>query len=99
MLRRSRRGGRQRLPIELRAARRSRRIAHAGDRGPTGMTGLDFLLSPSGRLRPQAFLYGALAVYLLGAASHLLTVPDVIRRAGLWPFVAAQALLIWIWFV
>jgi len=63
------------------------------------MQGLHFLFSPSGRLRPQAFVYGALAVYLFGAASHLLTTPDVIRRAGLWPFVAAQALLVWIWFV
>lgn len=57
------------------------------------------LLSPNGRLKPQAFVYGALAVYLLGAASHLLTTPAVIVRAGLWPFMAAQALLIWVWFV
>lgn len=56
-------------------------------------------LSPSGRLRPRAFIYGALAVYLFGAASHLLTTPDVIGRAGLWPFVAVQAVLIWTWFV
>ena len=28
----------------------------------------------------------------------MLTEPDVIARAGLWPFLAAQALLIWIWF-
>ncbi len=57
------------------------------------------LLSPHGRLRPHAFIYGALAVYLFGAASHLLTTPGVISRAGLWPFIAAQALLVWIWFV
>lgn len=56
-------------------------------------------LSPNGRLRPHAFVYGALGIYLCGAASHLLTTPGVIGRAGLWPFVAAQAVLIWIWFV
>ena len=56
-------------------------------------------LSPNGRLQPHAFVIGALAVYLLGAGSHVLTMPDVIGRAGLWPFVAAQALLVWVWFV
>lgn len=65
----------------------------------SGMQPLSSLLSPSGRLRPQAFLYGALAVYLFGAASHLLTTPDVIGRAGLWPFAAAQVVLVWAWFV
>jgi len=50
-------------------------------------------------LRPRPFIYGALGVYLFGAASHLLTTPDVLTRAGLWPFVAAQILLVWIWFV
>jgi len=40
-----------------------------------------------------------MAVYVAGAASHLLTAPDVMARAGLWPFIVAQALLIWIWFV
>ncbi len=24
--------------------------------------------------------------------------PDIVARTGLWPFVAAQAVLIWIWF-
>jgi hypothetical protein len=44
-------------------------------------------------------MYCVAAVYLVGVASHLLTVPDVIARGGLWPFIAAQILLIWIWFV
>jgi uncharacterized membrane protein YhaH (DUF805 family) len=60
---------------------------------------LRLLLSPNGRLRPQPFIFGAAGVYLLGTASHLLTVPDVIARAGLWPFVIVQAVLIWVWFV
>ena len=63
------------------------------------MQAVQFLFSPSGRLRPQPFIYGAAGVYLFGVASHLLTTPDVIRHGGLWPFVAAQILLIWIWFV
>jgi uncharacterized membrane protein YhaH (DUF805 family) len=58
-----------------------------------------FFLSPSGRLSPRNFVIAAIVVYLAGAASHLLTGPDIISRAGLWPFVAAQAVLIWVWFV
>jgi len=64
----------------------------------TGMQALRLLFSPAGRLPPQTFILFAVFVYLAGAASHLLTMPDVIARAGLWPFIAAQALLIWIWF-
>ena len=62
------------------------------------MYALYFLFSPSGRLRPRAFAFAAIAVYVAGAASHWLTLPDVIARGGLWPFVAVQALLIWIWY-
>jgi len=57
-----------------------------------------FLFSPRGRLRPQPFIYGAVAVYLAGVASHFLTTPDVLGRAGLWPFVVAQVVLTWVWF-
>jgi uncharacterized membrane protein YhaH (DUF805 family) len=66
--------------------------------GPITMQATRFLFSPNGRLRPAPFIYGAAAVYLTGAASHLLTTPHVITRAGLWPFIAAQILLIWVWF-
>jgi uncharacterized membrane protein YhaH (DUF805 family) len=59
---------------------------------------LRFLFSPSGRLRPQAFVVAIAAVYAAGAASHGLTMADVIARVGLWAFVAAQVLLVWIWF-
>jgi uncharacterized membrane protein YhaH (DUF805 family) len=61
------------------------------------MQAISFLLSPSGRLRPRPFIYGAVAVYLFGVASQLLTMPDVLRYGGLWPFIAAQLLLVWIW--
>ncbi len=56
------------------------------------------LFSPAGRLLPQAFIIAAGAVYVVGVASQWLTVPAVIDRAGLWPFVVAQALLIWLWY-
>ena len=56
------------------------------------------LFSPAGRLTPQPFIFAAAAVYAGGVASQWLTVPQVIDRAGLWPFVAVQALLIWVWF-
>jgi len=62
------------------------------------MQALRFLFSPSGRLSPQAFAFAVVAIYVAGAASQWLTGPDLIQRAGLWPFVAAQAVLIWIWF-
>ncbi len=67
--------------------------------GVSQMQAIQFLFSPNGRLGPQPFIYGAAGVYLFGVFSHLLTTPDVIRNGGLWPFIAAQALLLWIWFV
>ena len=70
----------------------------AGAAGADNMQALRFLFSPSGRLPPQAFAFAAVVVYLAGAASHWLTAPDMIPRGGLWPFVAAQTLLVWIWF-
>ncbi len=62
------------------------------------MQALRFFLSPGGRLKPQPFIYAAIAVYLFGTASHLLTTADILQRAGLLPFVAVQLLLVWIWF-
>ena len=62
------------------------------------MQALRFLFSPSGRLSPQPFIMAAVAVYAAGVASQFLTSPNIILRLGLWPFAAAQAALIWIWF-
>jgi uncharacterized membrane protein YhaH (DUF805 family) len=62
------------------------------------MQAISFLLSPSGRLRPRPFIYGAIGVYLLGAVSHFLTTSDILRRGGLWPFIAVQLVQVWIWF-
>jgi uncharacterized membrane protein YhaH (DUF805 family) len=62
------------------------------------MQTLRFLFSPSGRLRPQAFILTALSVYAAGAASQWLTAPGFITRGGVWPFAFVQVLLTWIWF-
>jgi uncharacterized membrane protein YhaH (DUF805 family) len=59
---------------------------------------LRFVFSPDGRLEPRTFMFAVIIVYLIGAASHLLTLPAIIARDGPWPFAAGQALLIWIWF-
>ena len=55
-------------------------------------------LSPSGRLSPQGFLIAVVAPLPRRAASQALTLRDVIKSAGLWPFLAAQIVLIWIWY-
>jgi uncharacterized membrane protein YhaH (DUF805 family) len=60
--------------------------------------GLRSFLSPSGRLSPQSFLIAVVVVYLVAVASQALTLRDVIKAAGLWPFLAAQLALIWIWY-
>jgi len=60
---------------------------------------LRFLFSPNGRIAPQPFVFSAVALYLFGLASHSLTRPDIMAREGLWPFMAVQAVLIWIWLV
>jgi uncharacterized membrane protein YhaH (DUF805 family) len=62
------------------------------------MHALGFLFSPAGRIEPRPFIAGAIGVYLVGVASQLLTTADVARRAGLWPFVAVQLVVVWIWF-
>jgi uncharacterized membrane protein YhaH (DUF805 family) len=62
------------------------------------MKGLRLFFSPSGRLRPQTFIIAVALVYVAAVASHALTLPDVIKSAGLWPFLAAQIVLIWIWY-
>ena len=59
---------------------------------------LRLLFSPRGRLSPQSFIVAAAVIYLAGAASQLLTMPNVLARAGPWPFLLAQALLVWTWF-
>ncbi len=62
------------------------------------MQALRLLFSPTGRLGPQTFVVAAAFVYAAGAASQLLTGSNVVWRAGLWPFLFVQVLLIWFWF-
>ena len=54
-------------------------------------------LSPSGQLAPRPFAIAIILVYLAGFASQMLLSQPVIGRAFVWPFVAAQAVLIWLW--
>jgi hypothetical protein len=62
------------------------------------MQALRILFAPAGRLSSRPFIVAAIVVYLAGIASHWLTTPGVVARAGLWPFLAAQIVLIWIWY-
>ena len=62
------------------------------------MQALRFLFSPAGRLEPRAFVFAAIVVYALGVAAQWLTMPDILLRAGIWPFAVAQALLVWVWY-
>jgi hypothetical protein len=62
------------------------------------MQPLRLFFAPSGRLRPRTFVLGVLGLYLAALASQALTTQEVIAKAGLWPFTAAQLVLTWIWF-
>lgn len=57
------------------------------------------IFGPAGRIQPGCFISAVLAIYVVGLAVQLLTAPAVLARAGLWPFLLAQAFLTWIWFV
>jgi uncharacterized membrane protein YhaH (DUF805 family) len=59
---------------------------------------LRLLFSPSGRLGPQAFIFNVVAVYAIGVAAQWFAAPQIQGNAGIWPFVAVQSLLIWIWY-
>jgi hypothetical protein len=61
------------------------------------MQTLRCLVSPVERLEPRAFIAAAVAIYLAGAASQLLTAPHLVIHFGLWLFAAVQAVLIWLW--
>lgn len=63
------------------------------------MDALEFLRPTRGRTAPKPFALGVLGVWIAGLASQLLLAGDVVLRAGLWPFIVVQALLIWIWLV
>lgn len=62
------------------------------------MQTLRLLFSPTGRLPQPTFIGSMVLVYLAAAASQALTMPGVIKASGLWPFLAAQIVLVWIWY-
>lgn len=61
------------------------------------MDALSFLTSTQGRLARKPFALGVLGVYVVGIAAQALLSSEVTARAGLWPFIAAQTALIWVW--
>src|SRR5262245_49887519 len=63
------------------------------------MDALGYLTSTQGRLAPKPFALGVLAVWIAGLAAQWLLSGEVMDRGGMWPFIAAQAALIWIWLV
>ena len=63
------------------------------------MDALEFLTSTQGRLAPRPFALGVFAVWLAGIATQWLLSGEVMHRGGMWPFIVAQAALIWIWLV
>jgi uncharacterized membrane protein YhaH (DUF805 family) len=50
-----------------------------------------------GRVGPRAFGCAIVVVYLLSFLSQMLISPPVTVRFGLLPFVALQAILVWVW--
>jgi hypothetical protein len=58
-----------------------------------------FLSPGKGRLAPKPFALGVLVVWVGGIASQFLLTGHVVARFGMWPFIAVQAGLIWIWLV
>ena len=57
------------------------------------------IVSTQGRLARKPFALGVLGVYVAGIAAQALLSGEVMGRAGPWPFIIAQAALIWIWLV
>jgi len=57
------------------------------------------IVSTHGRLARKPFALGVLGVYVAGIAAQALLSGEVMGRAGPWPFIIAQAALIWIWLV
>src|SRR4051794_20277680 len=57
-----------------------------------------FAFLPSGRIAPRAFAVAIFAVYLAGFLSQVLLAEALTWRFGLWPFLAVQAALLWVWF-
>ena len=57
------------------------------------------IVSTQGRLARKPFALGVAGVWAAGIASQFLLIGEIIARLGLWPFIAVQAALIWLWLV
>jgi uncharacterized membrane protein YhaH (DUF805 family) len=62
------------------------------------MQALGLIFSPSGRLGAKGFIIAVVLLYIAAAASQALTLREVIKSAGLWPFLVVQIVLVWIWY-
>lgn len=58
---------------------------------------LDLFTTTQGRLARQPFWLALIAIYVAGFAAQMLLDGPVRARAGLTPFIAAQAALLWAW--
>jgi hypothetical protein len=59
---------------------------------------LDLLFSPKGTIKPQPFALVVIGIYALNLVAGSVLDGQFVMRAGLWPYVALQLLLTWIWF-
>jgi hypothetical protein len=59
---------------------------------------LDLLFSPKGTIKPQPFALVVIGIYALNLIAGSVLDGQFVIRAGLWPYVALQLLLTWIWF-
>ncbi len=57
------------------------------------------LFSRSGRLGPRPFAVTIVLVYVTSFLSQVLLSAQITSRAGPWPFVLVQAVLVWAWLV
>src|SRR5687767_2976127 len=57
------------------------------------------IVSTHGRLARKPFALGLLGVWIAGIATQLLLTGEILGGVGVWPFIAAQAALTWVWLV
>lgn len=59
----------------------------------------DLLFSSKGTIKQQPFALVAIGIYVINIVAGSVLDGQFVMRAGLWPYVALQLLLTWIWFV
>ena len=63
------------------------------------MNFLDLLFSPKGTIKPQPFAIVVIGIYAINLLAGSILDGGFIKRAGMWPYLALQMILTWIWFV